>query len=100
MPNAATVDSLTESILRMPLHVASVIEARAIAGRLAALLPRQGASTEQQPAGERRVRLNIPHWLPIALAGAVLGLVIAASMYMAAPTAPPPFAPTIEHGAQ
>jgi hypothetical protein len=100
MPNAATVDSLTESIMRMPLHVTGVIEARAIAGRLAALLPRQVTSTEQQPAGERHVRLNIPHWLPIALAVAVLGLVIAASMYMAAPTALPPFAPTIEHGAQ
>jgi hypothetical protein len=100
MPTAATIDGLTESILRMPLHIAGVIEARAIAGRLAALLPRQGASPEQQSAGERRGRLNIPHWLPIALAGAVLGLVIAASMYMAAPTALPPFAPTIEHGAQ
>jgi hypothetical protein len=100
MPNAATIDSLTESIMRMPLRVAGVIEARAIAARLAALLPRQVTSTQPQPAAKPRVGLNIPHWLPIAVALAVLGVAIATSMFMSAPAEPPPFVPTVVHAGQ
>ena len=84
MPNAASVDCLTESILRMPLCAPSHVEAHATATRLVMLLPRQSSSV----AGRALAKSPVPEWLPIAAFCVVLGLAIAANTFASAPTAP------------
>jgi hypothetical protein len=83
MPNAASIDCLTKSILLMPLCGPTYVEARATATRLVMLLPRQRGQVASRPLAE----LKIPEWLPIAAFCVVIGLAIAVSTFAAAPTA-------------
>jgi hypothetical protein len=83
MPNAARIDGLTKSILRMPLHGQAYVEARATATRLVRLLPRQNG----QVAGGRLAELNMPEWLPVAAFCVVIGLAIVVGTFAIAPVA-------------
>jgi hypothetical protein len=84
MPNAATVDSLTQSILRMPLCAASLVEARATAGRLVALLPRQTAAMSVTQ-GRPIMGSNISGWMPIAGFSVLLIAAMIAASLMTSP---------------
>ncbi len=91
MPNAASIDCLTNSILRMPLRGLAYVEARAIATRLVMLLPRQSGHVARRPLADLKVR----EWLPIAAFGVVVGIAVVVSTFAAAPTAfTAPMAPT------
>jgi hypothetical protein len=83
MPNAASVDCLTKSILRMPLSGPAYVEARATATRLVLLLPRQSGQVAHRPLAE----LKIPEWLPIVAFCVFIGLAVVVSTFAAAPVA-------------
>jgi hypothetical protein len=83
MPNAASIDCLTKSILRMPLCGPAYVEARATATRLVMLLPRKSGPVTGRPLDE----LKIPEWLPIAAFCVVIGIAIVVSTFTAAPMA-------------
>jgi hypothetical protein len=108
LPDAVTIECLTESILQMPLCPRSLAEANVTAGRLVMLLPR--LSKMETPIVDRLIAdIKLPAWLPLAVFAAVLGLAVAAGTLAATPgpaaenAAPPSSAPvvqTIEHGGQ
>jgi hypothetical protein len=83
MPNAASVDCLTKSILRMPLQGSTDAKVRDIATRLVMLLPRQSGRVVSRPGAE----LKIPEWLPIAAFCVLIGITVLASTFAAPPTA-------------
>jgi hypothetical protein len=82
MSNAATIDCLTKSILRMPLCGLAYIEARTTATRLVMLLPRQSGQTAFPSLAE----LKIPEWLPIVAFCVILGIAVMVSTLAARPT--------------
>jgi hypothetical protein len=91
MSNAATIDCLTKSILRMPLCGLAYVEARATATRLVMLLPRLSGQVASRPLAE----LRIPEWLPIVAFCVILGIAVVVSTFAATPTASTkPMAPT------
>jgi len=88
MPYAATVEGLTQSILRMPLCAASLAEARATAGRLVALLPRQTGTINlapSRPIAGLKIPLKLPQWIPVAGFCILLVVAMIAASVMSTP---------------
>jgi hypothetical protein len=97
MPNAATTECLTQSIMQMPLCKPALVEAHATAGRLVMLLPRQSGTTGQ--TGSRTiVDVKLPAWLPLAVFCAVMGLMVMAGTYVASSAIQAPVAQSVESG--
>jgi hypothetical protein len=81
LPKAKAVDYLANSLSQMPLCPRALIDARATAARITALLPSQ-SNPQSPPTGKPLV----PRWVPIAVfvAAVVFGI-----MYEAIPSATP-----------
>jgi hypothetical protein len=91
MPNAITIDRLTNSIVQMPLCSRALAEARVTSGRIVMLLPR-GTGTIRQVT-----EFKLPEWTPLAIFCVIVGLAIAAGTF-AAPTTPAPVTQTVGGG--
>jgi len=97
MPNAATTECLTQSIMQMPLCPRALVEARVTAGRLVMLLPRQSGTTGQT-ASRTIADLKLPAWLPLAVFCALMGLMVMAGTFAAAPRTQAPVAQSVPLG--
>jgi hypothetical protein len=97
MSNAAMIEGLTASIAQMPLCPRALAEARVTSGRLVMLLPRQ-TGTVRQTSGQAATERKIPEWVPLAVFGVLLALVVVAGTFAAVPTTPTPVAQTSESG--
>jgi hypothetical protein len=101
MPNAAMIECLTRSITQMPLCPRALDEARATAGRLALLLPRQSGMTGQTASrtiADLKLPAKLPAWLPMAVFCVVMGLMVMAGTFAAAPPTQAPVAQSGESG--
>jgi hypothetical protein len=97
MPNAATTECLTQSIMQMPLCGRALVEANVTAGRLVMLLPRQSGTTGQT-ASQTIADLKLPPWLPLAVFCAVMGLMVMAGTFVAEPATRAPVAQSVQSG--
>lgn len=95
MPKAAMVECLAGSIMQMPLCPRALDEARATASRLAMLLPRPGDMTGQTASrtiADLKLPSKLPTWLPMAAFCVIIGLMVMAGTFAAAPPTPAPAA--------
>jgi hypothetical protein len=96
MPHSATIECLTDSIIRMPLCQGDLADAHVTSERLVMLLPYQpGAAREKSQAF---FKFKTPEWLPLAIFCVTLGLAVAAGTFAAPPSTPTPVTQTVGLG--
>jgi hypothetical protein len=90
MPDNVKIESLTQSIVQMPLCPHDLAEAGVTAGRLIMLLPHLVGTT----GGTED--LKIPNWVPIAIFCVVLGIAVVSATFVVTPTTPAPVSQMVE----